>query len=183
MLQALVFLFIISCSEKQVPETKKTDRSDDRSGEKTLAQSVPDTPKVTEAPSVRRGLIYDLRRARAYTQKVDAAGRVLETIYTLINGQEINIHYTWDGGSNRCTRATAMIKDRKLAEAEFIGLGGDEQKGYVLKVREIQFDDDGRIVYKAQITFDFSYRKGKLAEWPEEGNKIYELFLKWGSLT
>ena len=50
--------------------------------------------------------------------------------------QQVEISYTWEGGTNRCSGATARLNGTVIGEARSTGIGGDENSGYYVEVEE-----------------------------------------------
>jgi hypothetical protein len=127
---------------------------------------------------------YDLRNIRSFRETSDMYGRTIKRTYSLPAGKEINIIYSWEGGTNRCKSAEARINGQILAKAVVIDIGGSEREGYHQVVEEIHYAPDAtaRVIYRARSKFAISFFAEKIEEQPIEGTKIYELFTNWGTV-
>jgi hypothetical protein len=94
---------------------------------------------------------------------------------------EVEITYTWEGGSNRCNSATAKTKGVIVGTAKKTGVGGDQQSGYFVEVEEVQYSLDGShdVIYRGKLKFRIGISGEKIEDTPVYGEKRYELFRRW----
>ena len=134
----------------------------------------------TSAPQrVPQGLVYDLRGARLFIETSDVLGRILGRTYELADGTQIVIEYNWEGVT--CIAAKARIKNKIIASGKAQRLAGNQTEGRELEVEELQYRNDGTVAYRGTSTFALGLTGEKIGEWPQEGRKLYEVFLKWGT--
>ena len=94
---------------------------------------------------------------------------------------DVDIAYTWEGGSNRCSGATAKLNGVVVGTAKMKGVGGDEQSGYYVEVEEVQYAPDApdEQIYRGILRFRIGARGTKIGETPISGTKRYDLFVEW----
>jgi len=151
-------------------------------------QKPSDPPPATDASSaaaaVPQGLVYDLRGIRQSTQAIDlATGRIVRRTYELADGTSVVVDYDWTGGTIYCTGAEARAKGKLIAEGKAQRLTGNQSEGWTLVVDELQYQDDGTVAYRGTSTFSLGPSDEKISEWPQEGRKLYEVFVNWGTLS
>jgi hypothetical protein len=92
----------------------------------------------------------------------------------------VEISYTYDGGSNRCTGATALADGVLIAAAEMKRVGGDQQSGYYVEVEGVQYTPGTQdVTYRGTLRFRIGVRGTKLAQTPISGVKQFDLFREW----
>lgn len=171
-LSAVALLWLGACSGEQSSDPLSTTDA-----------STPAAVQDSEvAANVPQGLVYDLRGARQFRELVDMYGRIVGRTYELADGTRVVVDYEWDGGSNDCIAAKARAKGKLIAEGKFQRVAGNEREGWRIEVEELQYREDGAVAYRGTSTFALGLRSEKIGDWPQEGRKLYEVFVDWGSL-
>jgi len=166
-LSAVVLLWVAACTGQQPSDPP------------------PATDTSTADVAVPQGLIYDLRGIRQSTQAAElATGRIVRRTYELADGTSIVVDYDWTGGTIYCTAAKARAKGKLIAEVKSQNLTGSLSEGWRLVVDEVQYREDGTVAYRGTSTFSLGgLSDEKISEWPQEGRKLYEAFVNWGTLS
>jgi len=150
----------------------------------TTEAPLPDPIQEAEAtPAVPQGLVYDLRGARLSRETSDMYGRLVARAFELADGTQVDIDYEWEGGSNRCIAAKAQVNNKTIASGKLLRVAGNQTEGWRLEVEELQYREDGSVAYSGTSTFALGLTGEKIGDWPQEGRKLYEVFLSWGTLT
>ena len=126
---------------------------------------------------------YDLGTIAKYQQMVDQDGRTVAETYPMPDGKTIKILYEWEGGSNRCHKATARLGGQILAVATAVAVRTDISNRPLQEVEEVHYaaDDPQKIIYKARSLFAVTLTARKTDERPIMGQKQHELFAHWGT--
>jgi tetratricopeptide (TPR) repeat protein len=97
-----------------------------------------------------------------------------------VETKDVEISYTWAGGTNRCTGAKARAGGVVLGDAEMADIGGNQAEGYYVEVDETHYapDGSGRVLYRCRSRFRIG-SGDKITESPSFGQKAYELFDHW----
>lgn len=173
-LSAVVLLWLGACSGEQPSDLQPA----------TDASTTYTAQDLGTAANVTQELIYDLRGISQYTQAIDIGiGRVRRRTYELADGTQVVIDYDWTGGTIYCTGAAARVKGRLIAEGKVERLDGNQKDGLRLVVEERQYREDGTVAYRGTSTFALGLDDGKISDWPQKGRKLYEVFVKWGTLS
>jgi hypothetical protein len=174
LLRSLIFgplFFSLSCGHSEAQ------RDDLASASAPATAPAAQEARPPEPPS------YDLGTIDTYQQAIDQDGRTVEETYSMPDGKTIKIRYEWEGGSNRCRKATARLDGQILAVATAVAVRTDVANGPLQEVEEVHYsvDTPQEITYKAKSLFDISLTAGKTDELPVHGKKHNELFTHWGT--
>lgn len=94
--------------------------------------------------------------------------------------RNVEINYTWEGGSNRCNGATALSDGVLIAAAQMKSIGGDRQSGYYVEVEEVHYAPGTQeVTYRGTLRFRIGPRGTKIAETPISGEKQFDVFREW----
>ncbi len=137
-------------------------------------------------------LTVDLSDTIQHTQRVNSIGWVLERTYTLSDKRTIVIEYSWES-IGVCKKAVATMDGETIAVATLQNYFDEENftmdekwgmriynKNFI-EVEEVQYFK-GELVYKASLRFSSPWPE-KIAEWPVQGSKMYDVIVDWGEKT
>ncbi|MBZ0265651.1 hypothetical protein K8I28_13390 [bacterium] len=130
--------------------------------------------------------VDDRVRNLQYQETRDQLDRVISEV-RYIRGDTIEVQFFWEGGTNRCINARAMLESTLVASADVVKAEWKGEDRY-LYVREIHYDlnGSGKGVYECISRFSIGVNSicipfEKIDEKAQFGRKTHEYFHRWAS--